>query len=103
MRLALLALALLLAGCAPKVAPIPATATAPQRVQWEVCHAYAQVTPKPAWPGQAPTWYNLTPDGLALGIAFAPIWYPIAKTRSDQRAYDAAFDRCIIHGVEAMK
>jgi len=40
--------------------------------------------------------------GTTLLIVSAPVWYPIMKSRHDQKSYDTAFDRCMVHGVAAL-
>jgi len=99
-------LAALLAGCAPKMIPLPATATDDHRRRAEACHAVA-LKAAVETPGPLASWRPgaITEIGLAVGalaLVSAPIWYPILKSQREQKAYDAAFDRCIVHGPAAV-
>ena len=97
---------LLTTSCAPRWPTLPTTATAEDRRQAEACHVVALKAVE-AGPGvfsgdQGPPqhWiaYVPTPEkiaGTALLFLAAPVWYPIAKHRVDQRTYDAAFRECM--------
>jgi hypothetical protein len=111
MQLLVIALMVLLVGCAPTMPKLPVTATPEDRQRGDTCHA-ATMKRLEDDPVSILTWqrpvqwgdyvqYIPTPErvaGAGLLLVTAPVWYPIMKSRESQRRYDPAFERCLRHG-----
>jgi hypothetical protein len=93
----------ILTGCAPTMATLPTTATAEDRRQAERCHARA-LEEMERGPGVVEDhlartnthWVSLfNPVTFAVAAVAAPVWYPVAKTKHNQRLYDEAYAHCL--------
>jgi hypothetical protein len=101
----------ILTSCAPTLAKLPP----PETLAELACDGRARAEAKQAPGALSAHFAKATPGEVAVGslqalanfpvaaamLVAAPVWYPIAKTKHNQRLYDDALARCVEAGAAA--